>query len=136
MADFLEPRATPDTEPFWAATAEGRLCIQWCRDCERFYFYPRSFCRYCSSSRVEWRDVSGRARLSSYVIDHRPVAGAETLSPVIALVTLNEGPRMMTNIVGVEPEPEHLRLDMPLIVAFESRGSMRVPVFAPAGATA
>lgn len=136
MSDFLEPKATPDTEPFWAATAEGRLSIQCCRDCERFYFYPRAFCRYCTSRNVEWVDVSGRALLSSYVINHRPLPGTEGVSPVIALVTLEEGPRMMTNIVGVEPTPENLPLDLPLQVRFESRGAMQVPVFAPAEASA
>lgn len=136
MSNLLEPKTTPETAPFWAATAEGRLSIQRCADCERFYFYPRSFCRFCTSRNVEWVDVSGRARLSSYIINHRPLPGTEELSPVIALVTLEEGPRMMTNIVGIEPTPENLPLDLPLQVRFEARGVMQVPVFAPAEVSA
>jgi hypothetical protein len=131
MPEPYEPVATPDTLPFWDAAREGRLRIQRCRDCERFFFYPRRFCRYCASSDVEWQDVSGNARLLSYVISERPLPGAEQFSPVIAVVQLQEGPRMLTNIVDVEPRPQNLPLDLPLTVAFEQRGRTAVPVFKP-----
>ena len=129
---FGEPKPTPETEPFWAAAQEGRLSIQRCRSCTRHYFYPRAYCPNCGCADVEWTDVSGRARLESYVINHRPLPGAESLSPIIALVVLEEGPRMMTTIVGVEPDPAKLALDQPLTVTFEDRGDVRVPVFTPA----
>ncbi|SEO86437.1 Zn-ribbon domain-containing OB-fold protein [Trujillonella endophytica] len=132
MSDFLTPKATPETAPFWAGAAEGVLRIQQCDACGRHYFYPRRFCRYCHSTDVRWTTVSGRARLDSYTINHRPLRGTESLSPVIALVQLEEGPRMLTNIVGVEPDPANLVLDMPLTVDFEPRGDMTVPVFRPA----
>jgi uncharacterized OB-fold protein len=128
---ILEPQATPDTSPFWDAANAGRLRIQQCKDCERHYFYPRAFCRYCQSDDVEWVDVTGQALLTSYVINNRPLPGTDEASPIIAIVTLAEGPRMMTNIVGVEPNPENLRLDMPLKVTFEARGTKIVPVFTP-----
>jgi hypothetical protein len=128
---MLEPKATPDTAPFWEAAQEGKLRIQRCGDCGRHYFYPRAFCRYCWSSNVAWVDVTGRALLSSYVINDRPLPGTDEASPVIALVTLEEGPRMLTNIVGVEPDPANLPLDMPLKVTFEPRGTTMVPVFTP-----
>ncbi len=131
MADLLEPAPTPDTLPYWEGAREGRLRIQRCKDCGRHYFYPRSFCRYCTSANVEWVDASGGALLLSYVINARPLPGAEAISPVIALVRLDEGPTMLTNIVGVEPKPEKLRLDMPLSVTFEQRGQATVPVFTP-----
>ena len=86
------------------------LRIQRCDACQRHFFYPRRFCRYCHSTDVRWTTVSGRARLDSYTINHRPVPGTETLSPVIAIVQLEEGPRMLTNIVGVEPDPANLAL--------------------------
>jgi uncharacterized OB-fold protein len=130
----LEPKATPDTAPFWEAAQEGRLRIQRCNDCGRHYFYPRAFCRYCQSNNVEWVDATGRALLSSYVINNRPLPGTEEASPIIALVTLEEGPQLMTNIVGVEPEPASLPLDLPLMVAFEARGATMVPVFTPESA--
>ena len=65
------------------------------------------------------------------VISERPLPGAEQFSPVIAVVQLQEGPRMLTNIVDVEPRPQNLPLDLPLTVAFEQRGRTAVPVFKP-----
>ena len=132
MSDFLVPTPTPETAPFWDGAAEGLLRIQQCQACGRHFFYPRRFCRYCHATDVRWTTVSGRARLDSYTINHRPLRGAELLSPVIAIVQLEEGPRLMTNIVGVRPDPAALLLDMPLMVDFELRGEMSVPVFRPA----
>jgi hypothetical protein len=134
MSDFLAPKATPETAPFWEGTAAGELRIQHCNACGRHYFYPRRFCRYCHSTDVRWTTVTGRARLDSYTINHRPIRGTESLPPVIAIVQLEEGPRMLTNIVGVEPDPSALVLDMALAVDFEPRGDMSVPVFRPAEA--
>jgi uncharacterized OB-fold protein len=132
MAEALAPAPTPDTSPYWEGAREGRLRIQRCLECRRHYFYPRAFCRYCTSSYVEWVDASGRARLVSYVIDARPLPGMEGASPVIALVRLDEGPTMLTNIVDVDPTPENLRLDMALTVTFTLRGDVTLPVFTPA----
>jgi len=84
---------------------------------------------------VEWTTVSGQARLVSYVINHRPAPAFAEISPVIAMVELDEGPRMTTNIVGVDPRPENLVLDMRLEVEFEQRGDMTVPVFRPQEST-
>lgn len=129
----LTPLPTPDTAPYWEGAAAGELRIQQCTSCTRYYFYPRPFCPHCGSAAVEWRVTSGRATLVSYVINHRPVPAAnEPL--VIALVQLEEGPRMMTNVVGVEPLPENLPLDLPLRVTFEQRGEHSIPVFTPAAA--
>ncbi|GAA4532593.1 Zn-ribbon domain-containing OB-fold protein [Nonomuraea ferruginea] len=126
------PRPTPDTQPFWDGTAAGELRIQRCLACERHYFYPRPSCPRCGSGSVEWVRASGRATLYSYVINHRPAPGFE--GPyAIAVVELEEGVRMMTNLVGVEPAPENLELDMPLRVTFEERGEVHVPLFEPAG---
>ena len=130
MAGGLAPTPTPETAPFWAAAAAGRLSIQRCRTCGRHYFYPRSFCPACQSADVEWTDVSGRGRLVSYVINHRPLPPADLDVPqVIALVELEEGVRMLTNIVDSPAEPAALPLDAPVSVAFEARGDLKVPVF-------
>ncbi|MGY1752478.1 Zn-ribbon domain-containing OB-fold protein [Blastococcus sp. SYSU D01042] len=128
-----EPLPTPDTAPYWEGAAAGELRIQQCTSCTRHYFYPRPFCPNCGSAEVEWRVTSGRATLVSYVINHRPIPPADQ-PLVIALVQLEEGPRMMTNVVGVEPLPENLPLDLPLRVTFEQRGEHSIPVFTPAGA--
>ena len=77
--------------------------------------------------------ASGRASLYSYVISHRPAPGFAGDGPyAIAVVELEEGVRMMTNIVHTEITPESLELDMPLRVVFEPRGDVHVPLFEPA----
>ncbi len=128
------PLPTPDTAPYWEGAAAGELRIQQCTSCTEYYFYPRPFCPRCGSAEVEWRVTSGRATLISYVINHRTFP-PEDAPQVIALVRLDEGPQMMSNIVGVEPLPENLPLDMPLRVTFEQRGEYAIPMFTPAEAT-
>lgn len=125
------PLPTPDTAPYWDGAAAGELRIQRCTSCTEYYFYPRPFCPRCGSTDVEWRVTSGRAILVSYVINHRPVPPSDE-PLIIALVQLEEGPRMMTNIVGVDPLPENLPLDLPLRVTFEQRGDHAIPMFTPA----
>ena len=130
MAGGTEPAPTPETENFWAGTLAGELRIQHCNDCGQYYFYPRPFCRYCQSRNVEWRVVSGTGRLVSYIINQRPLPPAAPDQPqVIALIELDEGPRMLSNIVGVEPAPENLPLDGRVRVEFEPRGGQALPVF-------
>ena len=134
MTGKAVPVPTPQTQPFWDGCAAGELRIQRCTDCGRPYFYPRPVCPACGSRRVEWFTASGEATLHSYVISHRPAPGFDNDVPyAIAVVELAEGPRMMTNIVGVPNTPEHLVLDMPLRVRFERRGEISLPMFEPAG---
>lgn len=128
------PVPTPETQPFWDAAQREELHIQWCNDCDRFYFYPRPFCPRCFGDDVEWRRVSGRATLHSYVINHRPVPGWEDDGPyAIALVELDEGPRLLTNLLDVENTPEALVIDMALEVTFVDQSGTLVPKFRPAG---
>lgn len=126
------PEPTPETLHFWEGTQAGELRIQRCQDCEGAYFPPRPFCPRCSSRNVAVEVASGRATLYSYVIHHREMPGF-TPPYAIAVVELEEGPRMMTNIVGCEQTPEALVLDMPLEVTFEQVGeAISVPLFRPA----
>ncbi len=126
------PVVTPETKPFWDAAQEEELHVQRCNTCHLYYFYPRPFCPHCFSDDVSWVQVSGRATLHSYVINHRPVPGWEDDGPyAIAIVELEEGPRMATNIVGIPNTPEDLVLDMPLQVCFEEQGAMKIPKFKP-----
>jgi uncharacterized protein len=128
------PEPTPETQPFWDGCARGELMLQRCRACGKPYFYPRPICPSCGSTDVEWFTASGQATLYSYVINHRPARGFEADGPyAIAVVELAEGPRMMTNIVGIPNTPEDLVLDMALQVTFEQRGEISLPLFTPAG---
>lgn len=130
MAEKIVPKPTPVTQPFWDGTKAHELRVQRCDDCGEHIFYPRSLCPYCASTALTWVTVSGDATLDSYVISHHPAPGFEA-PYVIAIVKLAEGPRMLTNVVGVPPEPEHLPLDMPLRVTYEERGDQVLPLFTP-----
>jgi hypothetical protein len=129
------PEPTPETREFWEGARRGELRIQRCRSCARAYFFPRPFCPHCSSTEVEWFTASGRGSLYSYVINHRAARGFEDVAPYpIAIVQLEEGPRMMSNIVGIDPTPQNLRIDMPLEVTWERvDDEITLPLFRPAG---
>jgi uncharacterized OB-fold protein len=130
------PRPTPETRPFWDAAKQHRLVIQACDDCGTRYFYPRPLCPACLSRAVRWIDASGRGRLHTFVINHRPPRGYPVPAPfVIGIVELEEGPRMMSQIVGVEPDPAALRCDLPLEVVFEDiTAEITLPKFRPRAA--
>ena len=124
------PQPTPETQPFWDGTAAGELRLQRCDQCAHVYFPPRPFCPACAARKVSWFKASGKAKLYSYVIHHRPAPGF-TPPYSIAVVQLEEGPRMMTNIVGCDPED--VRIGMPVRVRFEAvSDDASVPLFEPA----
>lgn len=125
------PQPTPETMHFWEGTHAGELRLQRCHSCRKTYFPPRPFCPECASRDVAMFRASGRGRLYSYVIHHRPVPGF-TPPYAIAVVELDEGPRMMTNIVDCPQTPEALQLDMPVEVAFEKiDDEITLPLFRP-----
>lgn len=127
------PQPLPGTQPFWEGTQAGELRLQVCDGCGMHVLYPRPHCHHCGAQALSWVRASGRARLHSYVINHLPMPGWSGQTPyVIAVVELEEGPRMMSNVVGVLPDPAHLPLDMPLEVVFEPRGEFMLPLFRPA----
>lgn len=135
MAEFLRPlpNPTPETQEFWAGCQAGELRLQRCTTCKHTYFPPRAFCPACSSRAVETFKASGKASLYSYVINHRPRPDYGDKPHSIAVVTLAEGPRMMTNIVDCPQTPEALILDMPLEVTFEKASeTISLPKFRPA----
>jgi len=126
------PEITPETRHFWEGTRAGELRLQKCIACAQAYFPPRPFCPQCGSREVTVVRASGRATLLSYVIHHRSVPGF-TPPYSIAVVQLEEGPRMMTNIVDIEQTPAALQLDMPLEVVFQALNEeISLPLFRPA----
>ncbi len=129
------PQPTPETQHFWDGTKAGELRLQRCTACGHVYFPPRPLCPACSSRAVEAFAASGKGTLLSYVINHRAHPSFD--GPyAIALVALDEGPTMMSNIVDCEQTPEALVLDMPLAVTFEDNGDIAIPLFRPAAEAA
>lgn len=132
-SERARPKPTPETAHFWEGTRLGELRLQRCNSCGHTYFPPRPFCSVCASRDVSVTNASGRATLYSYIISHRPAPGF-TPPFSIAVVQLEEGPRMMTNIVGCPQTPEALILDMNLEVVFEKiDDESTLPLFKPAG---
>jgi hypothetical protein len=126
------PAITPETAHFWEGARAGELRLQKCAACSHVYFPPRPFCPQCATRDVQVFRASGRATLYSYVIHHRAAPGF-TPPYSIAVVQLEEGPRMMSNIVQVEQTPQALQLDMPLEVVFEQlTDEISLPLFRPA----
>lgn len=134
MTDIARPlpKPTPETQHFWDGCKAGELLLQRCDSCDHVYFPPRPFCPSCSSRSVSVFAASGRGTLASYVINHRPhPAWSEPHS--IAIVQLEEGPRMASNVVGCDQTPETLQIDMPLKVQFEDvTDEITLPLFTPA----
>jgi uncharacterized OB-fold protein len=127
----IVPIPTPETKPFWQGTREGILRLQRCDACDHVYFPPRPFCPKCAGRAVTWFAASGRGSLYSYVINHRPAPGFEAPYS-IAVVQLDEGPRMLTNIVDCPQTPEALALDMPVEVVFRALSDeIMLPLFRP-----
>ena len=134
MPPRMLPEPTPETRHFWDGCKEGELRLQRCTDCDGgSYFPPRPFCPKCGSRKVEVYPASGRAVLYSYVINHRPRPDMGKDPHSIAVVQLEEGPRMMTNIVDCPQTPEALELDTKVEVKFEKLDDkITLPLFRPA----
>jgi uncharacterized protein len=104
------PRPTDLSRPFWDAAKQHELCVQQCTSCRKHVFYPRYSCPHCGARELEWVRVSGRATVYSYTVARRPThaAFADRVPYVIAIVELDEGPRMTTNVVGCPPDDVHI----------------------------
>jgi uncharacterized OB-fold protein len=106
----LEPRASELSLPFWDATRDERLLVQWCTTCDSAIFYPREACPHCLGTDLTWREAAGDATVYAVSIQHAP--GNPTMIDrvpyVVALVELPEGIRMMTNIVTDDPTSVHV----------------------------
>jgi uncharacterized OB-fold protein len=125
---------TPETLPFWEAARRHELMLPRCRACGFLFYYPRAACPRCLSGDLEWRRMSGRGRLDTFTVVHRGLPNFALGTPyIIAMVELEEGPRLMSNLVDVEPDPAKIRIGMPLEVVFRDvSDTIALPHFRPA----
>ena len=126
------PRPAPESLHYWQAAREHRLEIQRCNACGEFWFPPSQSCPHCLATNFTWTQVSGVGKVFSFVTYHRVYhpAFAKDVPYVVALVELAEGPRLLTNIVGVPPDA--VTCDMPVKVVFDDvEADVSVPKFAP-----
>ena len=111
---------TPETAPFWQGAAAGKLLIQGCDACGRAQFPPRPICLTCRGTALAWREASGRGSVFSFTVVHRAPLDAfkDDVPYVVALIDLEEGPRMMMNIRRCSPD--QVRIGARVTVFFES----------------
>ncbi|MBI2872803.1 MAG: Zn-ribbon domain-containing OB-fold protein [Chloroflexi bacterium] len=107
------------TKPFWDAAKRHELVLPRCTKCSRYHFYPREECPYCMTPTLEWVKVSGKGRLYTYNVVYQPQnrAFVSEVPYVYAVIQLEEGVKMVSNIVG-RPK-EELKVDMPVEAVFE-----------------
>lgn len=131
------PVPTPESRPFWDAAQRHALELPFCRGCGKAHYYPRALCPHCLSPDLEWRQTSGRGTLHTFTVVHRGAKDFPLGTPyVMAIVELEEGPRLMTNLVGVTPDPAALRIGMPVQVEFRDvTAQVTLPLFRPAERT-
>ncbi len=128
------PVKQPESDFYWEKAQAHELWLRRCNACEHAYFYPRDFCPDCGSRDVSWVQASGKGTLHTFAIVHRaPVPAFRDHVPfVVAMVDLEEGPRIPTNLVDVEPDPAHIHVGMAVEVAFaDLTDEITLPVFRP-----
>ena len=129
------PRIDEETKGFWEACQRHELYVQKCGACATLRYYPRAVCPSCLSDRIEWVRCSGRGTVYTFTVTHQNQAPGfrDTLPYVLAYVELDEGVRMLTNIVGCAPDD--VRIGMAVEVVFEDvTPTVTLPKFKPLGA--
>jgi uncharacterized OB-fold protein len=119
MSDYVKPLPKPSatSRPFWDAAKRHELILQRCGGCQAFIYYPRDRCPHCLSDQLQWAPVSGRGKVYSYTVVRRASTRSFADKPyVLAIVELDEGPRMTTN---VEAPPEAVKVGLPVTVCFD-----------------
>ena len=119
------PVVQPEVKVFWDATAEGKLLLPKCTECQTLIWFPRPFCPSCGSLSVDWVQASGKGTIYTYTVNRRGAGDLpEYRDPgpyVLAYVELEEGPRIMTNIV--ECDVDSVRIGQAVEVVFHDTGA-------------
>ena len=123
MPDTARPKPLPvvteESRPFWEGCKRGVFLLQHCEACQRYQFYPRLYCMQCGSDRLSWKQASGRGVIYSYTII-RQNKSPEFMHDTpynVAIIQLEEGPRLMSNIIDAAPGA--LQVDLPVTVVFD-----------------
>jgi uncharacterized protein len=125
-----DPLVTEDSEVFWLAADDSRLVAQRCSACGALRHPPRPMCPHCHSLDFELQELSGRGRVYSFSVLHHPQNPAFEYPVLAALIDLEEGVRVMSNLRGIEPS--EIRIGLPVVVGYAPTvGGHQVPVFEP-----
>ena len=124
------PRPTALSQPYWDACRKGELLLQRCLDCAEFQFYPRIMCSSCGGGNLEWQPSSGKGIVASFTVVQRGITTDYPAPYVVALIDLEEGPRMMSSLTGVAAE--QVRVGAAVEVTFTDWSEdIAVPEFRP-----
>ena len=131
------PVITAEAQPFWDAAAQNKLVMQRCQDCRAYIWTPRPACFECGSANVAWTQLSGNGKVYSFTVIRQVVgrAASKAFEPdipyVVAWIDLDEGPRMISNVIGCPAED--VKLGMKVAVVFERQSpDVWLPKFKPA----
>jgi uncharacterized OB-fold protein len=128
------PVADPVTAPFWDSLKAQAIQLQKCGGCQAFIFYPRPFCPACMSDDLTWTPVSGRGVVHAFAIPHRHPNRVFTADGpyVVALIELEEGAKMLTNLVEVDATPEAVKVGMAVEIVYDAvTDEVTLPKFRP-----
>ena len=123
----------PDTGEFWRRTKDKVLSYQRCDDCQTIVFYPRRHCTACLGANLSWHDSKGEGEIYTYSVvrqSYHPFFRAR-VPYAIAWVDLDEGPRILSNIVGVKDPLTELSVGQRVTVEWEEHEELSVPLFRP-----
>lgn len=129
------PVPQPESDFYWEKCKAHELWLRHCRACDQTYFYPRDICPGCFSRDTDWIQSSGRGTVHTFCIVHRGPnpAFAAKVPYVPAIIDLEGGARMPTNLVEVEADPSVIKCGMPVEVVFEDLDDkISLPMFRPA----
>ena len=135
---MVEPSTRPvpipsrETQPFWDGCANEQLLLQRCSTCQTYRHPPNPICPECLSSEHEWVPASGRGTVYTFSVVHHGFRRAwQPLVPyVVAVITLAEGPRLLSNVVDVPPEQVHIGMNVELLFQAVSEDA-KIPLFRP-----
>ncbi|RJP72462.1 MAG: Zn-ribbon domain-containing OB-fold protein [Candidatus Abyssobacteria bacterium SURF_17] len=126
------PEVKDYTRPYWDGCKAHKLLLPKCRPCNKPFFFPGKFCPTCLSEDIEWTPASGKGTIHTFSVVDRPPSGAFAgdVPYVVAIIDLAEGPRMMSNVIGISPD--EVRVGMPVEVVFEDiNDDIAIPKFRP-----
>ena len=138
MNEPTRPLPNPDeydTREFWAATKNKQLKYQQCNTCNTVVFYPRRHCTGCTSGELEWKTASGTGTVYTYSVvrqSYHPFF-RNKIPYAVAWIDLDEGPRLLSNVVGVTDPLKDIKIGMKVQVEWEEHESLCIPLFRPSG---
>jgi uncharacterized OB-fold protein len=136
MVDLKRPLPNPqehDTRAFWDATKDKQLRYQRCGDCGTIVFYPRQHCTGCLGTNLTWHTASGRGTVYTFSVvrkaEHPFFRGRVPYA--VAWIDLDEGPRLLSNVVGVADPAKDIKIGQRVMIEWEAHDELSLPLFKP-----